>query len=51
MTRLRSHPGRILKADTSVCTHAERQGLFVIRATGKSATITNEPDFRPRAFA
>ncbi len=40
-----------LKADTSVCTHAERQGLFVIRATGKSATITNEPDFRPRAFA
>ena len=40
-----------LKADTSVCTHAERQGLFVIRATGKSASITNEPDFRPRAFS
>ena len=40
-----------LKADASVCTHAERQGLFVIRATGKSASITNEPDFRPRAFS
>ena len=40
-----------LKADAAVCVHAERQGLFVIRATGNSATITNEPDFRPRAFS
>ena len=39
-----------LKSDSSVTRHAERQGLFVIRATGNSASIVNEPDFKPRAF-
>jgi len=40
-----------LEADESVVRHAERRGLFVIRATGSSASIVNEPDFRPRAFS
>ena len=39
-----------LKTDASVVVHAERQGLFVIRATGNSASIVNEADFRPRVF-
>ena len=39
-----------LKADESSDTYAERNGLFVIRATGSSASITNPPDFRPRRF-
>ena len=39
-----------LKADSTVRKHAERQGLYVIRATGSSASIINEPDFRPRVF-
>ena len=39
-----------LKTDASVVVHAERRGLFVIRATGNSATIVNEADFRPRVF-
>ncbi len=40
-----------LKSDESVTRHAERQGLFVIRATGSSASILNSPDFKPRAFS
>ena len=40
-----------LRTDSSVVVHAERQGLFVIRATGNSATIVNAPDFEPRAFS
>ena len=39
-----------LKADTSVQVHAERQGLFVIRATGNSASIINDAGFVPRVF-
>ena len=39
-----------LKADESSATYAERQGLYVIRATGSSASITNPPEFRPRTF-
>ena len=39
-----------LKADSSVREYAERQGLYVIRATGSSASIINEPGFRPRVF-
>ena len=39
-----------LKADTSVQVHAERQGLFVIRATGSSASIVHDKEFVPRAF-
>ncbi len=39
-----------LRTDASVATHAERQGLFVIRATGNSASVLNAPDFEPRVF-
>ena len=39
-----------LKADSTIRKHAERQGLYVIRATGSSASIINEPNFRPRVF-
>ena len=39
-----------LKSHESVNVHAGRQGLFVIRATGSSATITNDAGFTPRAF-
>ncbi len=39
-----------LKADRSVQTYAIRQGLFVIRATGASASIINDKGFRPKVF-
>ena len=39
-----------LKASESAPVHAERQGLFVIRATGDSASIVNDEQFQPRAF-
>ncbi len=39
-----------LKADSSVALYAERQGLFVIRATGSSASIVNDDEFVPRVF-
>ena len=39
-----------LKADEAADVYAERQGLYVIRATGSSASITNEKDFKPRTF-
>ena len=35
----------------SVTAYAERQGLFVIRATGNSASIVNAEDFELRSFA
>ena len=40
-----------LKADGAVVKYAERQGLFVIRATGDSASIINEEDFEPAVFS
>ena len=39
-----------LEGGDDVARHAERQGLFVIRATGSSASIVNAPDFKPREF-
>ena len=39
-----------LKEDESSATYAARQGLFVIRATGSSASIINRADFTPRFF-
>ena len=39
-----------LRADESSDAYAEKQGLFVIRATGSSASIVNAGDFRPRTF-
>ena len=40
-----------LQASDHVALHAERQGFFVIRATGDSASIVNAEDFEPRVFA
>ena len=40
-----------LKSDGAVTTYAERRGLFVIRATGSSASILNAEDFEPRSFS
>ena len=40
-----------LDADSSVVVHAQRQGLFVIRATGSSASIVNDARFEPRVFS
>jgi len=39
-----------LRADGSVTAHAGRQGLYVIRATGSSASIVNAAGFTPRTF-
>lgn len=39
-----------LQAEDSADACAERQGLFVIRATGGSTSITNHEKFRPRTF-
>ncbi len=39
-----------LEGGDSVTAYAERQGLFVIRATGNSASIVNAEDFEPRSF-
>ena len=39
-----------LRADGSSDGYAERKGLFVIRATGSSASITNRDSFTPRTF-
>ncbi len=40
-----------LRSESESAVHAERQGLFVIRATGSSASIVNAPNFKPRAFS
>jgi hypothetical protein len=39
-----------LTADAAADTMAEKRGLFVIRATGDSASITNAEDFLPRGW-
>ena len=39
-----------LKAYQESAVRAERLGLFVIRATGSSASITNREGFTPRTF-
>lgn len=40
-----------LRTDPTVITAAEGRGLFVIRATGRSARIVNGPGFKPRVFS
>ena len=39
-----------LRSDSQAPLFAERQGLFVIRATGDSASLANNPGFKPKAF-
>ncbi len=40
-----------LKAKQKAAIFAEKQGLFVIRATGSSASIVNQEDFKPQVFS
>ena len=40
-----------LKSESKAHLFAQRQGLFVIRATGDSASLINTKDFKPKAFA
>ena len=40
-----------LQSAPAVVTYSERQGLFVIRATGNSASIVNAAGFEPRVFS
>ncbi len=39
-----------LRYDAHAAIYSEKQGLFVIKATGDSASITNKNDFKPKAF-
>ncbi len=39
-----------LQADAYANIYAEKKGLFVIRATGSSASITNKKTFKPKVF-
>jgi hypothetical protein len=39
-----------LTADGNAHIMAENKGFFIIRATGKSATITNSEDFKPKEW-
>ena len=40
-----------LKSASGARMFAEKQGLFVIRATGDSASIINKENFKPKAFS
>ncbi len=40
-----------LRADEESALYAEKQGLFVIRATGSSASIVNQENFQPQVFS
>ncbi len=40
-----------LKANEGTGSYSEKQGLFVIRATGNSASIINKKAFKPKIFA
>ena len=40
-----------LRAEESASKYAEKHGLFVIRATGDSASIINKKDFKPKVFS
>ena len=40
-----------LRAEEEAGRYAEKQGLFVIRATGSSASIINKKGFKPKAFS
>ena len=40
-----------LKANHGSTQYAEKQGLFVIRATGSSSSIINKKDFKPKIFS
>ena len=39
-----------LRTEEQSAKYAEKQGLFVIRATGNSSSIINKKDFKPKVF-
>ena len=39
-----------LKSKKEITDFAEKEGLFVIRATGDSASLINKKDFKPKSF-
>lgn len=39
-----------IRCDSDADVQAEKRGLFVIRAVGEGAVITNKADFRPKSF-
>ena len=56
--RLKSFKGKIiygavayLRAEEDSAIYSEKQGLFVIRATGSSASLINKQDFKPKNFS
>ncbi|MBC6415438.1 MAG: hypothetical protein GDA46_03505 [Bdellovibrionales bacterium] len=40
-----------LKSEEKASVYAERKGLFVIRATGSSASLVNKKGFKPKVFS
>jgi len=40
-----------LRSDAKAASYSENKGLFVIRATGDSASIINKESFKPKAFS
>ena len=40
-----------LKSDQGSAKYAEKQGLFIIKATGSSASIINKKNFKPKIFS
>ena len=40
-----------LRAEEAATRYSEKQGLFVIRATGSSASIINKKGFKPKSFS
>jgi len=40
-----------LRSDAKAAFYSENKGLFVIRATGDSASIVNKKGFKPKAFS
>ena len=48
---LRSESSAVFFAERPARLFAEKQGLFVIRATGAGASLVNAKDFKPKVFA
>ena len=40
-----------LRSEAKAASYSENKGLFVIRATGDSASIINKKDFKPKSFS
>ena len=40
-----------LKSENKAHSYAEQEGLFIIKATGDSASVVNEKNFKPKVFS